>query len=361
MTSLPPLLPLPPPPPPGFINGQSPPTFYEEPQQLPLAVLPGDDLTRFILKKDDAPRKSKPPKIGTGLAIVPTSSRRRRRYHQQEDDMDITINNNDDSRMNINNTDEPSDAPSFSIIAIIAGRLVHHASNSTDTYYISSNTQRYIPTLGDRVIGIVEDTTGEYYRVNILGGHSALLHNLNFEGASKRNRPRLDPGSLVYCRVVRGVDDGVKVVGSSNSSGRMVGGRVDPEVSCKVGGGGGGSSSIITNAMDDDGGATRKDWTTSECTYGPLSSSTSSSFRVSLGLARSLLLPTNETLSALSKSKVPFEICIGVNGLIWVDAPAPEIVIMVQNAIKNGEVVGRGMVGGMVKSMVKNLRTQMEE
>jgi exosome complex component RRP40 len=157
------------------------------------------------------------------------------------------------------------------------------------------------------------------------------------------------------------VDDGVKVVGSSNSSGRMVGGRVDPEVSCKVGGGGGGSSSVITNAMDDDGGATRKDWTTSECTYGPLSSSTSSSFRVSLGLARSLLLPTNETLSALSKSKVPFEICIGVNGLIWVDAPAPEIVIMVQNAIKNGEVVGRGMVGGMVKSMVKNLRTQMEE
>ena len=203
--------------------------------------------------------------------------------------------------------------------------------------------------------------------MNILGGHSALLHNLSFEGASKRNRPRLDPGSLVYCRVVRGVDDAAKVVGggggNGESGGRSVGGRVDPEVSCKVGGG---DTALRTRdtPVDDDGGATRKDWTTSECTYGPLtsisSSSTSTSFRVSLGLARTLLLPTNETLSALSKSKIPFEICVGVNGLIWVDAPAPEIVIMVQNAIRNGEVVGRGMVGGMVRAMAKNLRTQLE-
>ncbi len=207
--------------------------------------------------------------------------------------------------------------------------------------------------------------------MNIFGGHSALLHNLNFEGASKRNRPRLDPGSLVYCRVVRGADDAVKAVGGGGNgdSGRIVGGRVDPEVSCKVGGGDGSATSTGTafrtrDIINDDGGATRKDWTTSECTYGPLtsisSSSTSTSFRVSLGLARTLLLPTNETLSVLSKSKIPFEICVGVNGLIWVDAPAPEIVIMVQNAIRNGEVVGRGMVGGMVKAMVKNLRTQLE-
>jgi exosome complex component RRP40 len=193
---------------------------------------------------------------------------------------------------------------------------------------------------------------------------------LNFEGASKRTRPRLDPGSLVYCRVVRGLDDGVKVVGGASATATMVSGRVDPEVSCKVGGG----SSTTTaktyrsndNISNDDGGAARKDWTTSECTYGPLSASgtatsTSTSFRVSLGWARALLLPTNETLSALDKSQVPFEICIGVNGLIWIDAPSPEIVIMVQNAIRNGEVVGRGMVGGMVKAMVKNLRAQLGE
>ena len=358
MASALPPLPLPlPPPPPGFVGSQAPPTFNNEPP-LPLVVLPGDDLTRFVMKKNE--HRSKPPKIGTGLAIIPntsSSSRRRRSSSQQKDGMEISSNNDSNDSSNL--------SPSFSIIAIIAGRLIHHASNSTDTYYISSNTQRYIPTLGDRVIGIVEDTTGEYYRVNILGGHSALLHNLNFEGASKRNRPRLDPGSLVYCRVVRGVDDGVKVVGSTtgggggSDSGRMVGGRVDPEVSCKVGGGGGGGSA--SSSTFDDGGATRKDWTTSECTYGPLTSLTSTSFRVSLGLARTLLLPTNETLSALSKTKVPFEICVGVNGLIWVDAPAPEIVIMVQNAIRNGEVVGREMVGGMVKSMVKNLRSQLDE
>lgn len=364
-SSLLPPLPLSPPPPPGFSGSQTPPTFNAEPQ-LPLAVLPGDDLTRFVMKKNGQRSSSnKPPKIGTGLAIVPTSSSRRRRSsHQRKDAMDISDDNDDNNHGNTNSNHPPP----FSIVATIAGRLVHHASNTTDTYYISSNTQRYTPTMGDRVIGIVEDTTGEYYRVNILGGHSALLHNLNFEGASKRNRPRLDPGSLVYCRVVRGVDDSVKAVSGGNS-GKVVGGRVDPEVSCKVGGGGGSSAATTSNtfrsndSMDDDGGAARKDWTTSECTYGPLTSSPSSvstSFRVSLGLARTLLLPNNETLSALSKSKVPFEICVGVNGLIWVDAPAPEIVIMIQNAIRNGEAVGRGMVGGMVKAMVKNLRTQVE-
>lgn len=361
--SLPPL-PLSPPLPPGFSGSQTPPTFNTEPQ-LPLAVLPGDDLTRFVMKKNG--QRSKPPKIGTGLAIVPTSSSRRHRSsHQRMGAMDITSGIDAKNYVNSNHNDS-FNPPPFSIVATIAGRLVHLASNTTDTYYILSNTQRYTPTMGDRVIGVVEDTAGEYYRVNILGGHSALLHNLNFEGASKRNRPRLDPGSLVYCRVVRGVDDTVKAV-SGVDSGKIVGGRVDPEVSCKVGGGGGSSASTSNtfrsnDSMDDDGGATRKDWTTSECTYGPLTSSpssTSTSFRVSLGLARTLLLPTNETLSTLSKSKVPFEICVGVNGLIWVDAPAPEIVIMIQNAIRNGEAAGRGMVGGMVKAMVKNLRTQLE-
>lgn len=77
--------------------------------------------------------------------------------------MDAITSNNKNNNMR----EEVKVVPSFSIVATIAGRLVHQrASNSnTDTYYISSNTQRYIPTLGDRVIGIVEDATGDYYRV----------------------------------------------------------------------------------------------------------------------------------------------------------------------------------------------------
>jgi len=197
---------------------------------------------------------------------------------------------------------------------------------------------------GDRVIGIVEDqkASADYYRVNIFGSHSALLHVLSFEGATKRNRPQLDPGCLVYCRVVGGFG----------------GGRMDPEVSCKVGGGSGNNTGKSTyNEDDDDGGAARKDWMTNEGTYGPLAGGTS--FRVSLGLARELLLPDNAALSALDKSGMPFEIATGVNGVVWVNSPEPEITIMIMNAIKNSEVMTEEQVRGMVKVMAKQVKKEL--
>lgn len=202
--------------------------------------------------------------------------------------------------------------------------------------------------VGDRVIGIIADqkASAEYYRVNIFGSHPALLHVLSFEGATKRNRPYLDPGCLIYCRVVKGFG----------------GGRMDPEVSCKVGGSGNDTGKAIYNDQEeehDDGGAARKDWMTNEGTYGPLTGGTS--FRISLGLARQLLLPNNAALAALDKSGVPFEIAIGVNGMVWVNSPAGEITIMILNAIKNSEVMTEEEVRGMVKVMVKNVKKELED
>ncbi|KAL9183922.1 hypothetical protein ACHAXT_004778 [Thalassiosira profunda] len=200
--------------------------------------------------------------------------------------------------------------------------------------------------VGDRVIGIIEDqkASADYYRVNIFGSHSALLHVLSFEGATKRNRPQLDPGCLIYCRIVKGFG----------------GGRMDPEVSCKVGGGSGANAGVSTyNEDDDDGGAARKDWMTNEGTYGPLTGGTS--FRISLGLARELLLPNNAALAALDKSGIPFEIAIGVNGMVWVNSPAPEITIMLLNALKNSEVMTEEQVRGMVKAMVKTVKKELED
>jgi exosome complex RNA-binding protein Rrp4 len=52
-----------------------------------------------------------------------------------------------------------------------------------------------------QVVGIVEDRMGEYYRVNIFGSSTALLPILAFDGATKRNKPNLKPGALVYSRM----------------------------------------------------------------------------------------------------------------------------------------------------------------
>lgn len=362
------------PPPPTKLP--TPPTFVESP---PLVVLPGDDLTRFILRDEipptsidftASPRKNKkkkntagaggddddhtiqPPKVGTGLVII------------------CENNNSSDRPDNVNSS-------GICILATIAGRLVYRASSRT--WFVASNPKRYHPTrsplssasvaritsggsqggiasnvgIGDRVIGIIEDqrASADYYRVNIFGSHSALLHVLSFEGATKRNRPQLDPGSLIYCRVVKGFG----------------GGRMDPEVSCTVGGGGGGKdagkSTYNCDENDyeehDDGGAARKDWMTTEGTYGALVGGTS--FRIPLGLARELLLPKNAVLDALDKAGMTFEIVIGVNGVVWVNSPEPLITIMIVNAIKNSEVMAEELVRGMVKAMVKNVKKELDE
>jgi exosome complex component RRP40 len=52
------------------------------------------------------------------------------------------------------------------------------------------------------IIGIIRDTHAENYKVDIGGAHYANLSTLGFEGATKKNRPNLHVGDLIYARVV---------------------------------------------------------------------------------------------------------------------------------------------------------------
>jgi exosome complex component RRP40 len=252
-------------------------------QQITLTiVLPGDDVTDKIKQTS-----KKAPKLGIGL-----------RY---ENDRVLTTN---------------------------AGRL----EQRSNTYYIKQNIRRYFPSVEDRVVGVVEDRVasdgagGDVYRVNIGGPHSALLSNLSFEGATKRNKPNMSTGMLLYARVQ-----------TSPPS-------MDPTLSCQLG--------------PHDGGVPRKDWMTNEGTYGELKGGTS--WKISLGLARELLDPQNLVLKELSKY-IPFEVCIGVNGLLWIHSSRPEYTILIQNAINNSQVLTDAQVRGMVKSLVETVKRQIEE
>lgn len=51
------------------------------------------------------------------------------------------------------------------------------------------------------MVGIIEERTADFYRVNIFSDSTALLNRLAFEGATKRNKPELKIGDTVYCRV----------------------------------------------------------------------------------------------------------------------------------------------------------------
>lgn len=97
---------------------------------------------------------------------------------------------------------------------------------------------------------------------------------LAFEGATKRNKPNVQIGDLVFARVV------------------TAGKHIEAELSC-------------VNASGKSGG------------FGQISGGYM--FACSSGLCRSLRRPNNPILTALS-SNVAFEIVVGLNGRVWVNA-----------------------------------------
>ena len=263
-------------------------------------VLPGDDVTDKIIRSTSG---KKPPKLGIGL-----------RFEVSE---------------NSSNSNDGHAEALRRIIATAPGRL----EQKSNTFYIKQNSKRYRPATEDRVIGIVEERVasdgagGDLFRVNIFGPHPALLSNLSFEGATKRNKPSLNSGQLIYARV------------------QSISRFTDPTLSCQLG--------------PHDGGLARKDWMTNEGTYGELNGGTCA--KISLGLARELLSPRNLVLAELARCKLAFEVCIGVNGMLWVHSTRPEHTVLIQNAILNSQVLTEAQVRGMVKSLVDTVRRQIQQ
>jgi exosome complex component RRP40 len=64
------------------------------------------------------------------------------------------------------------------------------------------------------VIGVVIDKLGDHFKVDIGAAAPATLSAMSFEGATKKNRPNLQVGSLLYARVILANKD------------------MDPELSC---------------------------------------------------------------------------------------------------------------------------------
>ena len=275
-------------------------------------VLPGDDVTNQVkeIQTKNAHKKKKAIKIGRGLnVILPSLSSK---------------------------CEEPQ------VKCTIAGRLNYN--QSSHTIYILTNTKRYVPQIHDRVICIIEDRMGsDYYRVTIPGctmGNNIILNTTSFEGATKRNRPYLGNGDLVYARIVHSFDFTSEI-----------------EISCIVNKG---RDEVQNNSgIGDDGGASRKDWMTDEGTYGQLKNGTC--LQISVGLAQELLHPNNVVLQSLSNSGLKFEICIGVNGYVWVHSERPEYTILILNAIQNSEVMTEPQTRAMVKALVDTVRKSILE
>ncbi|EJD54007.1 exosome complex exonuclease RRP40 [Auricularia subglabra TFB-10046 SS5] len=181
------------------------------------------------------------------------------------------------------------EAPSASgsgIIATKAGTLHHDAKGIK--WWVESNARRYVPAAQEGVIGVVAHKAGEGYRVDIGGAHYASLDGLAFEGASKRNRPMLKVGTLVYARISLAHKD------------------MEPELQC-----------YDAQTRKSEGFGELKGGFMQPC---------------SLGTSRALLDPAHYLLPMLG-ARFPLEVAVGVNGRVWFKAPEARQTIAVSRCI----------------------------
>ncbi|KAF5369332.1 hypothetical protein D9758_002800 [Tetrapyrgos nigripes] len=204
-----------------------------------------------------------------------------------------------------------SRAPS-SIIATRAGAL-HHSANGSK-WWIESNSRRYVPAPQESVIGVIVQKQAEGFRVDLGSAHSANLDGLAFEGASKRNKPNLKIGSLVYARVSLAHKD------------------MEPELEC----------------FD---AQTRKAEGFGELKSGFL-------VRCSLRMCRNLLDP-NHFLLPLLGALFPLEVAVGLNGRVWVNSKEAKHIIAISRAIEVADPDGDNMDAKAVKKLVEDLDSKM--
>ncbi|RXN29132.1 exosome complex component RRP40 [Labeo rohita] len=159
-------------------------------------------------------------------------------------------------------------------------------------YWIDSQQRRYVPAKGESVIGIVTAKSGDIFKVDVGGSEQASLSYLAFEGATKRNRPNVQVGDLVYGQFTIANKD------------------MEPELVCI-------DSCGRANGM----GVFGAD--------GLL-------FKVSLGLVRRLLAPQSEIVKDLEKI-FPFELVVGMNGRVWVKAKTVQQTLIVTNLLETCE------------------------
>ncbi|SPO00169.1 related to protein involved in ribosomal RNA processing, component of the exosome complex responsible [Cephalotrichum gorgonifer] len=213
-------------------------------------VLPGDEIDESLIPQ----HPKNPLRIGPGLRLVP-----------------------------------PSD-----LIPTLAGALL--TDKKKNSIWVEQSAGRYLPNVGDLVIGAVTRSAAELYHVSLSDyAATATLPHLSFELATKKTKPNLNAGALVYARVT------------------LANKHMDPELECV---------SQATGKADG---------------LGPLVGGMV--FKISLGMSRRLLMNKSVeegkvvVLEELENGGLAFETAVGRNGRVWVNSEDVATVIAVGKAI----------------------------
>ncbi|KAL3831183.1 hypothetical protein ACJMK2_044781 [Sinanodonta woodiana] len=193
---------------------------------------------------------------------------------------------------------------SETIIVSKPGILRHKEPNM---YWIDSYQKRYVPVKGEQVLGVVTVKAGDVFRVDVGGSEQATLSYLSFEGATKRNRPDVKVGDIVFARLLVANKD------------------MEPELICIDGAGRSSGMGVIGR----DRGFM---------------------FTCSLNLIRKILSPGCILLKTLGNGN-RFEITVGMNGRVWIHGRSVVDTIMVANAISAAEFMDNNQIRAMCSKL----------
>lgn len=172
------------------------------------------------------------------------------------------------------------------VVACKAGIL---KQKSTNLFWVDALQKRYIPCKGETVIGVIVQKAGDIFRVDIGANEPAALSYLSFEGATKKNRPNVNVGDLVFAKLLTANKD------------------FESELIC----------------MDSIGKKQR---------LGTLSGGFL--FNCGISLSRKLRNTEYPLIDLIQKNiRIPFEIVAGMNGRIWIKTNHERDSIAVANAI----------------------------
>lgn len=155
------------------------------------------------------------------------------------------------------------------------------------TFWVDSFQKRYTAARGETVIGTVIGKGMDGFRVDIGTSEPAALSFLSFEGATKKNKPDVNLGDIVFARLILANPD------------------LEPELVCV-----------------DSSGKKEK--------LGVLSDGFV--FNASLNLVRRILSRNCPLLKRLKK-EFNFELAAGMNGRIWIKGRSPKETLGIANAI----------------------------
>lgn len=158
--------------------------------------------------------------------------------------------------------------------------------------WIDRNNRRYVPVLEERVVGIIIGRVMDEYRIDIGGAHVAMMSSIAFEGATQRNKPELKPGNVVFARVIAANKD------------------VEPELACVNKKGKANGLQVL------EGGHI---------------------IQCSLGLCRKLRQHKSPLTQPLLNHFKSFELCVGMNGRIWVRSDTNKHTVAISMYLKQCE------------------------